>query len=138
MSSGGTSWTTWDITSIQLGDLFATLDFPNVRRGQFAVPELQPDHAEVLRIPLSNIESGAPLAFKVAHPSNSPMAYYAHPTQNARDEIFWAGHVTNSSLRVWHWPEASDVYAWRDVPIGTWPNDNQQHMTSITPDTKTG
>jgi len=134
-SSGATSWTTWDLTSAQLGDAKGALDFPDLAVGDHSLylSFNQSGGRVVTRIPLSQIQSGAPLSVQSTKPADGPMALFAHPTQNARDEVFWAGHTTNSSMRVFNWPEASGSYAWLDVSVGSWPNDNS-HMTSLTPD----
>ena len=134
-SSGGTSWTYWDITSLQLGDSFADLDYPDLALGDHFLYLSFVGHLGrvVTRIPLSQIVSPVPMNFAFSKDTDSPMVGRNHPTQNARDEVFWAGHTSNSSMRVFNWPESSSTYAWHDVSIGSWPNVDA-NVTSITPD----
>jgi hypothetical protein len=51
--------------------------------------------------------------------------------QDTLDEIFWAGHNSNSQMRVFSWQEGSGTYFWRDVGISTWANNA---LSSTTPD----
>jgi len=60
------------------------------------------------------------------------MAWGSHLMQNTLDEIFWAGHNNNSSMRVFSLKEDSDTYFWRDVGISSWANNSP--ISSTTPD----
>ena len=86
-----------------------------------------------MRLPLDEIRDSQPVHVSYTNPKKSRMAYFGHLAQNAHDEIFWAGHNTNSSLRVFSWPESSKRYSWRDVALGSWPNDLAK-MTSTLAD----
>jgi hypothetical protein len=134
-SSNGTSWTYWDITSTQLGDTTDSLDYPDLSVGDNSLYlNFDEDAGRVVaRIPLSEIHDGVTINFRYTNASDSSMAIFAHLTQDARDEIFWAGHIDNSHMRVFNWLEGSNTYFWRDVQIESWPNDNRQ-LTSMTPD----
>ena len=132
-SSGGTAWTYWDITAAQLGASF--VDYPDLSVGTnslYVSTDAGPGLV-VIRIPLSEIAASATIHFRYTHASDSTVAYFGHLAQNARDEIFWAGHNSNSNMRVFSWQESSNTYFWRDVGVGTWPND-PANMTSTSPD----
>src|SRR5579859_1079007 len=134
MSSHGTAWTYWDIQASQLGP-FTGFDYPDMSVGTNSL-YLSTDAGPglmVMRFPLAQIKAGTTVNFFYTDPSNSTVAYFGHLAQNARDEIFWAGHVNNSTMRVFSWQESTATYFWRDVGIGTWPN-NETNMTSTTPD----
>ena len=133
-SSSGTAWTYYDISASMLG-FTGSLDFPDLAVGnQFLYLNFDAESGRVvLRIPLTEIQSGGTINFSWTDPKDSPMAYFGHLSQNPRDEVFWAGHNSNSSMRVFSWAESSGSYSWRDVAIGSWPNDNSK-LTSTTPD----
>lgn len=135
-SSGGTAWTYWDITSTQLGFGAGWVDYPDLAVGNNSLYVSFDDVGvglTVVRIPLSEIGAGTTIHFFYTDPNKSPMAYGGHLTHNALDEIFWAGHNSNSSIRVFSWQEGSNTYFWRDVGIGSWPNNNA-NLTSTSPD----
>jgi hypothetical protein len=135
-NSHGTAWTYWDITSTQLGYGNNWVDYPDLSVGNNSL-YLSFDEVgvgrTVVRMPLSEIQASATIHFWYTDPNNSPMGYGGHLTQNAQDEIFWAGHNSNSNMRVFSWQEASNTYFWRDIGIGTWPNNNT-NLTSTSPD----
>ena len=137
ISSSGTSWTYWDITSTQIGFANEFLDYPDMSVGNnsvyFSFDQVNSGGRVIVRIPLSEIQSASTINFRYTKNTDSPMAYGGHLTQNPQDEIFWAGHNSNSSMRVFNWPESSNSYSWRDVNVGSWPNDNTK-LTSTTPD----
>ena len=132
-ASGGTAWTYWDISSASLG--YGDFDFPDLSVGDhFLYASTDAGRGLiVMRLPLDGIRDGLAVHFSYTDPKNGTMAYFGHLAQNAHDEIFWAGHNTNSSLRVFSWEESSNAYSWRDVALGSWPND-VANMTAALPD----
>jgi hypothetical protein len=86
---------------------------------------------EVVRIPLGQLQAGGTILFDYTTPSHSSLAWGSHLTQNTGNEIFWAAHDGNSSLRVFSLAEGSNTYFWRNVGISSWPNNT---LTSTTPD----
>ena len=69
----------------------------------------------MIRVPLSDIKNNGTINWRFTTPSDSATAYGGHLTQNTGNEVFWAGHNSNSSVRVFNWPESSTSYAWQDV-----------------------
>ena len=141
-SSNGTSWSYFDITSTALlgSTAGAWLDYPDASIGDTYF-YLSSDDVSVgrvvVRVPLSNIQAGGTINFGFTSFSNGGVAYGGHLTQNTRDEVFWAGHNSNSSIRIFNWPESSNNYAWRDISVGSWPNTTSSNlMTSTTPDSQ--
>jgi hypothetical protein len=136
-NSNGTAWTYWDITAAQLG-FNNGVDYPDMSLGNKSAYLSFDEYGAglaVVRIPLAEIQASATIHFQYTDPNNSPMAYGGHLTQNSEDEIFWAGHNSNSNMRIFSWQEGSNTYFWRDIGIGSWPNNNA-NMTSNTPDAK--
>jgi hypothetical protein len=141
-SSGGKSWTYWDITSTQVGGGTGWLDYPDASVGNnylYVSADVVIKHGGrvVIRIPLSEIKSASTINFGYTHYPDGRMAYGGHLAQNAQDEIFWAGQKDSSTLRVFQWPESSTDYNWTDVAIGKWPNKASfpKGLSSTTPDT---
>jgi hypothetical protein len=143
-SSGGTAWSYFDITSqTVLGTTNQPwLDYPDVTFGNnflyLSADDVNnyPGHV-VVRISLSDIKAGGTINFSYTKPSDSGVAWGGHLCQNTRDQIFWAGHNNNSSIRVFNWPESSGNYSWRDISIGSWPaTSSTNKMTSTTPDSQ--
>ncbi|HEX3582680.1 MAG TPA: hypothetical protein VH087_13015 [Thermoanaerobaculia bacterium] len=133
-SSHGTAWTYWDIPAASLG--FGDFDFPDLSVGDhFLYASTNAGRGFlVMRLPLDEVRDGAPaLHFSYSDPKDCTMAFFGHLAQNAHDEIFWAGHNTNSSIRVFSWQESAQKYSWRDVNVASWSNDVAK-MKSPQPD----
>jgi hypothetical protein len=140
-SSNGTSWDYFDITSPGvIGTANSTwLDYPDASIGDnsfyLSADDVNNNGHVVIRVPLSDIKNNGTINWRFTTPSDSATAYGGHLTQNTGNEIFWAGHNNNSSVRVFNWPESSTSYSWRDVTIGSWPQATASNvMTSTTPD----
>ena len=88
---------------------------------------------QVVRIPLSEIQTSSTIHIGYTDPTVATMAWGAHLSQNPGAEAFWAGHDNNSELRVFTAPEASNSYSWRKVGISSWATGG---LTSTTPDGK--
>lgn len=124
-SSNGTSWTYWDITSAQVGAGTGWVDYPDLSVGNnnvYLSADVVSGGRYVVRIPLSQIQSGSTINFNYTDYHNGGPAYGGHLAQNAKDEIFWAGQPNNSTIRVFSWPESSTNYSWTDVSVDSWPN----------------
>jgi hypothetical protein len=154
ISSGATAWTYWDITSPQIngatstnfwfdypdasiGDNYLYLGADNVQTVPAAGGGTQNNNAGhvVIRIPLSQLQSGSTINFGFTTPSDSSLAWGGHVSQNTGDQVFWAGHNSNSSIRVFNWPEVGSGYSWRDISVGSWPKTSATNLlTSTTPD----
>jgi hypothetical protein len=73
----------------------------------------------VVRIPLSQIAAKGTINFQY---TGGTEALWSHLTQNARDTVYWAGHVSNSELRVYSMRDGEGFYSWRSVTVNSWPN----------------
>ena len=136
MSSAGTAWTYWDLTSDVFG-INGSLDYPDLSVGDnYLYMSCDQVGAGLLvaRMPLSQIGASSSLSVGFTNPSLSSMAYFGHLTQNTRDEIFWAGHMSNSKLRIFSLAEGSNTYFWRDRNLPrSWPTSG---LSSTTPDNR--
>jgi hypothetical protein len=143
INSGGTSWTYWNLGVGLFGQPAGTgFDYPDISVGTNnlylswdvgfpACPAGCNSGFEVVRIPLSQIQASSTIFFDFTKPSDSSLAWGSHLTQDTGNEIFWAGHNGNSSLRVFSLAEGSNTYFWRSVAISSWPNNT---LSSTTPD----
>lgn len=134
VASGGTSWTYWDLRSGTFGLGTSFLDYPdmsysnsylNVSIDQVGTGLL------VTRIPLTQLRDSQTIYFDYTHPADSGSAYGGHLMQNTGDELFWAGHMNNSQMRIYSLHEGDNHYFWRNLDINSWPNTG---YASITPD----
>jgi hypothetical protein len=119
-SSNGTSWTYWDFPS----DVFSTtgsLDYSDVAWGNDNLWwACQNDKGRVVsRIPLKELAAKTTVHFDFAPGTD---ALWSHVTQNATNTVYWAGHVSNSELRVYDMKDGNGFYSWRSVTINSWPN----------------
>jgi hypothetical protein len=142
-NSGGTSWTYWNLDVGTFGQPSGTgFDYPDTSVGDNnlylswdvgfpACPQGCTSGFEVVRIPLSQIQAGGTIFFDYTHPGDSGQAWGSHLTQDTSNEVFWAGHNGNSTLRVWSLAEGSNTYFWRDVGISSWANNT---LSAPTPD----
>ncbi|HEX8113004.1 MAG TPA: hypothetical protein VF516_34975 [Kofleriaceae bacterium] len=143
VTSSGTAWTYWNLTPQLFGQPGGTaLDYPDLSVGDHflymswdaGAPGCPPgcrSGFQVVRASLDEILAGGTLTLEFTDPPDAPMAWGSHLTQDPGNEIFWAGHNTTSSMRVFSLAEGSGTYFWRDVTISSWPNNA---LSSITPD----
>jgi len=125
ISSGGTSWTYWDLFSATFNLGNTTMDYPDLAVGDnflYFSADAVGTGLLVVRIPLSEIRDSQTINMGYTTPSDSGTAYGGHISQNTGNEVFWAGHPANSQLRVFSCAEGSNQYFWRDIDIDSWPN----------------
>lgn len=125
INSNGTSWTYWDLLSSTFGLGTATMDYPDLSVGDnnlyFEIDAVGTG-SFVARIPLTQIQNSQTINIDYTSASDGNTTYGGHLCQNTGNEIFWAGHVNNSTLRVFSLKEGDNRYYWRDIGINTWPN----------------
>jgi hypothetical protein len=141
--SSGTAWIYWNLTPEVFGQPVGTgLDYPDLSVGDHFLylswdvgwpgcPAGCRKGFQVARLPLDEILAGGTLTIEFTDPPDAPMAWGGHLMQDTGNEVFWAGHNTTSSMRVFSLAEGSGTYFWRDVAISSWPNGA---LSSITPD----
>jgi len=134
INSGGTAWTYWNLTPGLFGQPSGTgFDYPDLSVGNGALYMSWDAGSpcgtgcrqgfQVARTSLAGLQAGASITIDFTDPQNSPMAWGSHLTQDTLDEVFWAGHNTNSQMRVFSLAEGSNTYFWRDIGIASWAND---------------
>ncbi|CAN5254013.1 hypothetical protein BH20BAC1_BH20BAC1_02690 [soil metagenome] len=127
IDSNCTAWTYWDLTSASFNLGTDWMDYPSMSVGNNSL-YISCDAANagggllVVRIPLSEIQSGSTINFQYTNHANAVDARGGNVSQNALDEVFWAGNVDNSTIRIWSMKENSNTYFWRDVDVSNWPN----------------
>jgi hypothetical protein len=88
-SSGGTVCTYWDITSTQIGFPNEFVDYPDMSVGTnvlyVSFDQVNSGGRVIVRLPLSEIQSGPTINFRYTHNTDSPMAYSGHLSQNTKD-----------------------------------------------------
>jgi uncharacterized repeat protein (TIGR01451 family) len=121
-SSNGTSWTYWDFTN----DIFApsgALDYNDMSFGDNFLYWTSSvgggANRYVIRVPLQELSARGTVHFQF---TGSTSAFWSHVTQNGHTGVYWAGHVDNSTLRVYSMMDADGFYSWRGVSVNSWPN----------------
>jgi len=129
--SNGTAWTYWDFVNTTFASA-GVLDYNDMSFGsQFLYWTSSVGNGAnryVIRVPLTELQAGSTVNFQY---TGSTAAYWSHVTQNGNNGVYWAGHVDDSTLKVYSMMDADGFYSWREVPINTWPNGT---MTSIAAD----
>ncbi len=128
-SSNGTAWTYWDFPSnvfsangwLDYNDMTATS--ANIYWGSMIS-----GGRVLVRLPLDQLAERTTVNYRYTAGTN---ALFSHITQSPSNEVYWAGHVDTSQLRVYNWPDDDNSYYSRTVNINSWPNDSE---SSITPD----
>jgi hypothetical protein len=141
-NTNGTAWTYWNLTPSLFGNCPGP-DYPDLSVGDNSLYiswDAGPVGSsgctagfQVVRTSLAGIQAGGTITLEFTDPANAPSSkiWGEHLTQNAGDEIFWAGHNGNTKLTVYSLKEGSNTYFWRDVGISSWANNAP---TSMTPD----
>jgi hypothetical protein len=133
------AWSFFDLTPGEMGFGADFFDFPDLSVGEnnlfVSFDDVNRGGLVVVRVSLETIKDVGDLGeipFQFTHPSDSSVAYLSHLTQNPGSQIFWAGHNSNSSIRVFSWPDASNTYSWQSIDIGSWPN-NTNNVVALVP-----
>ncbi len=133
-SGGSQAWTYWLLTPTLFGETTASFDYPDLSVGDnylYISWDVRGVGLQVARIKLDDIKAGGTITIDYTNPSDSSLAYGGHLVQDTGDEIFWAGHNGNTTLRVFSLAEGSGTYYWNDTGISSWANGA---LTSTTPD----
>lgn len=138
ISSGGTAWTYWNLPASLFGGCNG-FDYPDMSLGNsFVYMSWDAGFGgcsgglQVARTSFAGLQAGGTITIGFTDPANGPMAWGSHVMHDSGNEVFWAGHNSNSSMRVFSLREDSNTYFWRDVGISSWPNNTP--LTSLTPD----
>jgi hypothetical protein len=135
ISSKGTAWTYWDLTSEFFGlSNTSWLDYPDLAVGNnylYMSCDEVGTGLEVARMSLSQIQAGGTILVEFTDPTVGPSAYGGHLSQDTGDEIFWVGQNSTSQMRIFSLKEGSSTYWWQDIGISSWSNHG---VSSTTPD----
>ena len=136
INSGGTAWTYWNLTPNVFGTC-GSFDYPDLSVGNNSL-YISWDAGgggcggfQVARTSLAGIQAAGTITIEFTDPANGGMAWGGHLSQDTGDEIFWAGHNSNSQMRLFSLQEGSNTYFWRDRNVSSWANNAP---TSTTPD----
>ncbi len=120
--SDGTAWTYWDFINTTFAGR-GMLDYNDMSFGDSFLYWTSSVNGGanryVIRVPLKELQAKGTVNFQFTGSTN---AYWSHVTQNGRNGVYWAGHVDNSTMKVYSMMDAEDFYSWREVPINQWPN----------------
>jgi hypothetical protein len=121
-TSNATAWTYWDFTNTTFA-ASGNLDYNDMSFGNtflyWSSSVGGGANRYVVRVPLEQMRARGTVNFEF---TGSTSAYWSHVTQNGSNGVYWAGHVNNSTLKVYSMMDADGFYSWRDVAINSWPN----------------
>lgn len=119
-NSNGTAWTYWDFTSDTF-DAGSSLDYNDIAVGDESLwwASQNGKGRVVARVPMSQIAAKGTINFDFTGGTD---ALWSDLTQNATTTVYWAGHVSNSEMRVFSMKDGDGFYSWRSVTVNSWPN----------------
>ncbi len=123
INSNCTQWTYWDLPGSAFGQPTNWVDYPSLSVGNSFLSisaDVQSNGLIVIRVPLSEIRDSVTINFNYTNPADSNVAWGSDVSQNTGDEVFWAGHVDNGTIRVFSLREDSNTYFWRDIDVANW------------------
>jgi hypothetical protein len=128
-SSNGTSWTYWDFPSNQFS-ANGGLDYNDMTATSENIywNSMIAGGRVVVRLPLDQLVARTTVTYRYTAGTN---AVFSHITQNPNKQVYWAGLVDTSQMRVYNWPDGDNSYYSRTVNINSWPNGSE---VSIAPD----
>ena len=112
ISSGGTAWTYWNLPPTLFDAAGACSDYPDLSVGDNALymswdtcacttpPVGCRSGLQVSRTSLAGLAAGGTITIDYTDPPDPSVAWGSHVSQDTGDEVFWAGHNTNSEMRV--------------------------------------
>ncbi len=137
VSSSGTAWTYWDLTSADLGFTggYQFMDYPDLvlsAHSFYITANLPCSNGKLIaRFGLSDLVApgapGLPFQFLAQDDACYRMA------QNCDTRAYWAGLVTSSQIRLFYWDEGSSSIAWNDYTMPTSPIFGGADFQSLTP-----
>jgi hypothetical protein len=135
LSSGGTSWTYWDMTTALFrGGKTAFLDYPDVSftDSYLHISVVRPDIGGffVIRVPLADVQFGGTVHIEYTNPSDGKVAAGARLAHDSPDAAYWFGHVMTWKVRAFEWLDGSPSYSWRTLKVKPWPDAD---YTSLVP-----
>jgi len=136
IDSNCTAWTYWDLASGAFNLGTDWMDYPSLSVGNNslymsfdvldnAADALADNGLLVVRFSLSEIQQRSTINYQYTNPGDSAFAWGSNVSQDTGDEVFWAGHVDNSTIRVFSLQEGSNTYFWRDIDVNNWANNTQ-------------
>jgi hypothetical protein len=137
-SGGKQAWRRqWDFTADTFGLGKSWLDFPDLTWGQNFLHVNTNVFAEkngklFFELPIADMVAGKSLSFLFAFIENVACG---SPAQNVLgDQFYWAGHVSNSKMRIYSSRGGDPNYIWRERDVANWPKTTDDNIVSKAPD----
>ncbi|MEX3969733.1 hypothetical protein [Paraburkholderia caribensis] len=132
-------WSVYDFHSSDFGLPGIDFDYPDIAATDsflYASTGAVGKGRIFVRFPLKDFAAGSvkgeytpPLSIDSKNVDTDSLRY-AHFCQGAGDRGIWAGHVDNSKLRIYEWPDSGSLST-HDVSTVTWPNPNPTDYSSV-------
>ncbi|SEF12576.1 hypothetical protein SAMN05444161_8791 [Rhizobiales bacterium GAS191] len=134
-------WSAYDWVSSDFGLKGTDFDYPDITATEqflYVTTGTKSQGRLLARLRLSDFVAGSVsaeylglLSITTAKDKSTDSLRYAHLCENGRDRAILAGHVDNSTLRIFEWPDGGNL-ATHDVKTVTWPNTGD--YASLCPD----
>lgn len=134
------AWSYYDFKASEFGLKGVDLDYPDLAASDkylFVTTNAKNKGRIVIRLLLKDLIAGSvgseytpPLEVGKDPSTGGNTLDYAHLCQQSPDGAFWAGHVDNSTLRVYSMSDSSSSYSSHDVKVGSWPNSSDYSSTA--------
>lgn len=126
-NSNGTSWTYWDFIS-NVFSATGLMDYNDMSATSTSLywTSMINGGRVVVRVPLSELAARSTVNYRFTGGTN---AVFSHITQTPNNQVYWAGHINTSEMRIYNWPDGDNSYYWRSVNINSWPNDSESSIT---------
>lgn len=131
VAAGGTAWTYWDLPSGLFGST-TWFDYPDLSYGDNSLFLSINDVCQgrrVMRMSLAQIAGAGTIGIDYTNPVDGGRAFFGHLAQNVTDTAYWAGHDSNSRLRIFSMRDGEGVYSWRSVDVNSWCNGDRSSIT---------
>jgi hypothetical protein len=130
-------WRQWDLTSDTFGLGASWMDRPDISYGEhfvhlnsFVFEERNGKLA--YELPLAELAAGNGFSFLFSFDQDH---WAGSPTQNVvGDEIYWAEHVNNSTIRIYSYRGGEANYSWRDRTVASWTQPANWDIVSLAPE----
>ena len=119
------SWSLYDFTPQDVGLSGVWFDYPAmaisnqflyVTVNAFSVSGDTFQQAVVLRLPLADLAASRGFSYRYFTTSS----FSLRPTQGATDTMFFGSHQSNTTLRLFSWPESGTAITTTDIPVQGW------------------
>lgn len=110
VGGGGNEWFDYVKVSLSTNYLYITANVYSTTTNRWM-------RTVLMRLPLDPISTGA--AIPISYLSWTQNFNFT-AAQGNKDVFWWASHNSNTSIRIFHWPENTGTVSWNDITVPAW------------------